>query len=236
MNCKFLIPLLTQRQTIFEYLNIPLFNAQPRKFKIINTTADYQIEYFHVDTDGDSLPSINERIYFFEKDGDGNFTIFTWLLRLILTDDSEEPYQFTGGEILYLTAKFPFNKFDLFTMQTELPKVDKELEKVDLDDIKVFPNPYIAAHEFEPALPPNVTSGRGERKIYFSNLPQKSTVYIFTSRGDLVRKLEVDNPLSNGTIVWDLKTRENLNVAFGVYFYVVESEAGTKRGKLAIIK
>jgi hypothetical protein len=220
----------------FEDLGFPNLGPEPRKFKIINSTADYKIEYFHVDTDGDSLPSVNERIYFFEKDGEGNFTLFTWLLRLVLTDDSEEPYQFVGGEILFLDAKFPFNKFDLFAFQTELSKVDSEKEKMDVNNVIVYPHPYIAAHPFEPALPPNVTSGRGERKIFFSNLPQKSTVYIFTARGDLVRKLEVDNPLTSGTIEWDLKTRENLNVAFGVYFYVVESEAGTKRGKLAIIK
>ena len=217
----------------FEYLGIP---AEPRKFKIINSTGGYKIDFFHVDSDGDSLPSVNERIYFFEKDVDGEFTIFTWLLRLVLIDDSEEPYVFKGGEILFLRAKFPFNKFDLFAFQTELPKIDVALEKSDLDNIKVFPNPYIAAHEFEAALPPNVTSGRGERKIYFSNLPQRSKVHIFTSRGDLVRTLENDNSLTNGTIIWDLKTRENLDIAFGVYFYVVESDAGIKRGKLAVIK
>jgi hypothetical protein len=221
---------------IFQYLNNPFFDPQPRKFKIVNTTGDYKIEYFHADTDNDSLPSVGERIYFFEKDGEGNFTVFTWLLRLVLTDDSEDPYVFKGSEILFLSAKFPFNKFDILAFQTEVPKIDKEKEKTDLDNIKVYPNPYIAANEFEPALPPNVTSGRGERKIFFSNLPLKSKIHIFTARGDLVRTLEADNPMTNGTVTWDLKTRENLDIAFGIYFYVVESDAGIKRGKLAVIK
>ena len=35
---------------------------------------------------------------------------------------------------------------------------------------------------------------------------------------------------------WNLKTKENLDIAFGVYFYVLESPVGTKTGKIAIIK
>jgi len=34
----------------------------------------------------------------------------------------------------------------------------------------------------------------------------------------------------------DLKTYENLDVSFGVYFYVVESPVGNATGKIAIIK
>jgi hypothetical protein len=211
----------------------------PRKFEIYNTTGGYKIEYLHLDRNGDMLPSVNpgqtERILFYERDREGNFTIFTWQLVVKLADDNE-PYAFEGGEILTLTAKFPFNKFDLFTFQTETEKIDMPQARNDLNDVIVYPNPYIAAHEFEPGLPPSVTSGRGERRMYFTNLPIDSKIYIFTSRGDLVRTLEGGWDLNNGTVIWDLKTRENLDVAFGVYFYVVESEVGVKRGKLAIIK
>ena len=90
--------------------------------------------------------------------------------------------------------------------------------------------------EFEPPLPPSVTSGRGERRIYFTHLPQNAKIYIFTARGEHVATLEGDNSLFNGTITWDLKTKENLDIAYGVYFYVVDSPAGKKRGKFAVIK
>ena len=39
-----------------------------------------------------------------------------------------------------------------------------------------------------------------------------------------------------GTVSWNLKTKENLDIAFGIYFYVIESPIGTKTGKIAIIK
>ena len=42
--------------------------------------------------------------------------------------------------------------------------------------------------------------------------------------------------MRNGVVSWNLKTKENLDIAFGVYFYVVESSVGNKTGKIAIIK
>ena len=48
--------------------------------------------------------------------------------------------------------------------------------------------------------------------------------------------LQHDGSINNGTVSWNLRSKENLDVAFGVYFYVVESSVGTKTGKIAIIK
>ena len=44
------------------------------------------------------------------------------------------------------------------------------LPQENLNNVKVVPNPYIAATKFESPLPPGITSGRGERKIEFQNL------------------------------------------------------------------
>jgi hypothetical protein len=85
-------------------------------------------------------------------------------------------------------------------------------------------------------LPSGITSGRGERKIDFIHLPAQSRVHIFTSRGDRITTLVHDGNIEDGSVSWNLKTEENLDVAFGVYFYVVESPVGTKTGKIAIIK
>ena len=56
-----------------------------------------------------------------------------------------------------------------------------------LNNIRVVPNPYIAATKFESPLPPGVTSGRGERKIEFQNLPNDASIKIFTSRGQHIK-------------------------------------------------
>ena len=106
-----------------------------------------------------------------------------------------------------------------------------------MDKIRIYPNPYVVAHAHEAPLPPTITSGRGERKITFTHLPKDSKIYIFTSRGELVNTLipQLSSEF-DGTAAWDLKNLENLDVAYGVYFYVVESPVGDKKGKIAIIK
>jgi hypothetical protein len=60
-------------------------------------------------------------------------------------------------------------------------------------------------------------------------------ISIFTSRGDHIRTIYQDGSTSS-TVTWDVKTKENLDIAYGVYFYVVESSAGQRTGKIAVIK
>jgi hypothetical protein len=43
--------------------------------------------------------------------------------------------------------------------------------------------------------------------------------------------------INDGSVDWDLRSRENIEVAYGVYFYLVDAPGvGKKTGKLAIIK
>jgi hypothetical protein len=53
-----------------------------------------------------------------------------------------------------------------------------------------------------------------------------------------VRTLVHGGDLRNGSETWDLRTKEGLDVAFGVYFYVVEADALARKkiGRLAIVK
>ena len=144
---------------------------------------------------------------------------------------------FGSGDTLFISMTKPFRKGDVYTFSTPVPEVNKEITKTSMDDIRVVPNPYIAANEFESPLPPGITSGRGERKVFFQNVPSDAKIYIFTSRGQHLRTLEHSGNMFTGTVTWDLKTKENLDIAYGVYFYIVDSPAGGKQsGKLAVIK
>ena len=78
---------------------------------------------------------------------------------------------------------------------------------------------------------------RGERRIDFIHLPQRATIRIYTIRGDLVDVIEHASSIENSAASWDLRTREGLDVAFGIYVYHVDArELGEKIGKFAIIK
>ena len=121
-------------------------------------------------------------------------------------------------------------------MTPSLPKVDQAKAASQLDRVKVVPNPYVSATTHELPLPPGVTSGRGERRIDFIRVPVDAVINIFTARGEHVVTLRSGGVSENGVVAWNLKSKENLDVAFGVYFYMLESAAGTKSGKIAIIK
>ncbi|NOY79173.1 MAG: hypothetical protein GXO76_15075, partial [Calditrichaeota bacterium] len=53
----------------------------------------------------------------------------------------------------------------------------------------------------------------------------------------LVKTLEHNSPIFDGSEAWDLTTKDGLDVAYGVYIYHVDAgKLGEKIGKLALIK
>ncbi len=115
-------------------------------------------------------------------------------------------------------------------------RIDNDLAKEQLDKIKVVPNPYVVTHAGEQRLLSTQTSGRGEREIRFTYVPPGSKISIFTVRGELVRTLFTES-LYVGDVYWNLRSEENIDVAFGIYVFVIDApNIGTKIGKFALIK
>jgi hypothetical protein len=101
-----------------------------------------------------------------------------------------------------------------------------ELADADLQAIRVVPNPFIAANE--------ITRGEGRQAILFTNLPPQATIRIFTISGNLVRILEHTD--GSGTEEWDVRTRFDLLVASGnYYFHVTTPDGRTHLGRFAVI-
>jgi hypothetical protein len=67
-------------------------------------------------------------------------------------------------------------------------------------------------------------------------VPKTCTIRIYTLAGELVEKINHNSALDDGKAFWDLRTKDNMNIAYGLYFYHVDSPAGTKTGKFAVIK
>ena len=114
-------------------------------------------------------------------------------------------------------------------------RVDNNEAQNDLQNITVVPNPYRAAASWETASP--FAFGRGERRIYFNNLPQKCTIRIYTVRGYLVDSIYHDSIAENGSESWDLVSKDGMDVAYGIYVYHVDAPGiGEHIGKFALIK
>ncbi len=138
------------------------------------------------------------------------------------------------GDVFYVSTTKPFRTGEYFEFLTASPGLDKNKAKTDLDEIAVVPNPYVGSASWEP-----VTNdvGRGERRIYFINLPAQCTIRIYTISGHLVKILEHNSGATDGQESWDLISKDGMNVAYGVYIFHVDAPGiGEKIGRFALIK
>jgi hypothetical protein len=94
-------------------------------------------------------------------------------------------------------------------------------------DVKVAPNPFKRVSGW--------TTPGDEYKLMFFNLPQKCTIRIFTVSGNLVRVIEHNNP-NSGCEFWDQFTDSRMRVASGIYLYSVESDVGSAKGTILIVR
>ena len=97
----------------------------------------------------------------------------------------------------------------------------------DAVNVSVFPNPFRRTSGFPSTSDAN--------SIVFNNLPARATIRIYTSSGELIRVLEHDDP-DSGQAVWDQLSTARQRTAPGIYFWTVQSEAGTAQGTIVIIK
>lgn len=88
-----------------------------------------------------------------------------------------------------------------------------------LKDVRVVPNPYYAFSAYEQTQIDNT--------VKLTNLPPSCTVKIYTVNGQLVKKIERDEPLAadhTTEVRWDLKNDVGVPIASGVY--VIHIDAG----------
>ena len=216
------------------------FPSKPVNFKVFNVSTQQYIHFGFLEVDGtDGVLSVNgafrDRVIFLEPDQNGKLK-YTWWFYLVDTPDPTAGTRLPkSGDKLNILLKKPFLSSDKYTFVAKTSKVDPSQEQADLDNIKVVPNPYVASASWEPKNPYN--SGRGPRSLHFTHLPPKCTIRIFTVNGELVNEIQHDSQINSGAEDWNMLTKDNLSISYGVYVYQVEVPGiGTKIGKFAVIK
>lgn len=138
------------------------------------------------------------------------------------------------GDEYLLALNVPFSSFDVFTFSTQ-GQIVAGNNADNGGTPYVVPNPYLGAASFEPQR--FAVTGRGERRIEFRGLSEQAIVRIFTVTGELVQTLEHDGDITSGMVAWNMRSKDNLEVAPGLYIYHVEAD-GAKAfiGKFAILK
>ncbi|HET6566982.1 MAG TPA: T9SS type A sorting domain-containing protein [Rhodothermales bacterium] len=139
------------------------------------------------------------------------------------------------GTHTYLEAPFtitfhpalPPTPVDQYAFSVTAPQAGVDtLLTASVDDINVFPNPYMGFSRLE--------TSRQTKFVTFTHLPEKATIRIFTLAGTMVRTLDHDSPSQFEE--WDLTNQDDVPVASGVYFVHVETDNGDKVLKLALVQ
>jgi hypothetical protein len=217
----------------------PVYDPLPVKFSVIAHTAtgDKKLKFLFFDSDGDQTlshnPATHESILILTGPDNLPFTKrITWTIEM--TGDNDATVNPTLGDRFDLFVKRPFSPTDVFIFTATGEQV-KAVNANGADGAPyVVPNPYVGAASFEPS--PFGVQGRGDRRIEFRNLPQSCVIRIYTVRGELVQTLRHDGS-TNGYVPWDLRSKDNLDVAPGLYIFQVESPGRPSSiGKFALIK
>ena len=212
----------------------------PVKYKVENVTSGIPIEVItnlqERAATNDSAWTLGEEIVFYKTGSPGGQgSPITW--SLVISPSADSIQTLPGiNDALMLYTKRPYTTEDVFTIETKAGFINNQDAANKMDNIYVVPNPYVGANEIEPA---NKLSGqnRGERRIYFENLPTKCTIRIYTLSGELVTTLEHESGSDNGREFWNLLNHDGFSVAYGVYLAHIDApDVGEKLIKFALIK
>jgi hypothetical protein len=216
--------------------------GKPVNFTVLDAETRQRIPFGFYEADGAdgvfsgyTLKRSSDEITVLSRDTDGVW-LGSWIVKLATGADDSLRSNPTEGDTLRVRLAKPFLAHDVFEFTMQNESIDEAAAKDAMDRIRVVPNPYIVANSFEPQNP--YANGRGPREIHFTHLPAVCTIKIFNLRGQLVRSLDHNTAsLADGTEIWDMQTKDNLDVAYGVYvFHVDAGDAGQKIGKFAIVK
>jgi hypothetical protein len=107
----------------------------------------------------------------------------------------------------------------------------------DAGRVYVVPNPATTESMQPWSLAPNNLDPTGI-KVEFRHLPwARGTIRVYTLAGDLVSELPFDGAGGNGTIEWDLVSRNGQDVTSGIYLFSVEADGFDRKiGKFVVIR
>lgn len=219
--------------------------SQPVQSNVIIKNLTEEIDHFQFifrDQDNDKMFGENDAVFLAAGDSAckraesfANLNV-SWSITFIkdttIAEVNQKPPMI--GDVYKLATKKTFRKGEYFEFTSAGQQFSKSIANSQLEKIAVVPNPYTGAASWEPVT---VEVGRGERKIFFTHLPNKCTIRIYTINGMHVKTLEHDSVITDGQESWNLVSKDGMDIAFGIYVFHVDAPGiGEKIGKFAIIK
>jgi len=227
------------------YLKVRTVQLQPKpvNFKVYNLSNEKFIDFAFWEVHGSdgvfSSDYNNQDLIILMENNENDSLIVTWEFKTVYDERLKAP---AAGDTATIILKKPFLSSMMLEFTSKKESIDDDLVAAHMEDIKVVPNPYIVTNSWEPLNP--YSSGHGPRHLHFIHLPPQCTIKIFNVRGQLVDVIEHNSITSgdnmniwNGTEIWDMLTKDELDIAYGVYVYHVDAgKHGQKIGKFCVIK
>jgi hypothetical protein len=213
--------------------------AKPAKFRVYaaTDTGETQMRFHFRDGDNDGTLSLATdfiEVLTHPVTDTLDARAFTWRVQLDTVGQGTRGPLVppAAGDVWHMKVAVPFEAGDAFTYSTRAESAP--VASGQSSHPYVVPNPYLGAASFEPA-PFNI-KGRGERRVEFRDLARDATVRIYTVHGDLVQTLH-QNGSMDGFLAWNLRTKDNLDLAPGLYIFHVDAPGQSQFvGKFAVVK
>lgn len=215
--------------------------ANPRQLDVsfVEDSADGSANHlWDMGWDGSAFASLGGREYTFIHNttyspgtfyDDNNWAPVTNVLYAFWPKDRGSHTYLEGAFTMEIVPNFVNLPGDEFTFTAPTANSSKELEKIDVEKINVFPNPYYGTHHRELT--------RDNHYVTFNHLPNKATIRIFDLSGVLVKTIK--HEASSGQFDrWNLLNENGYPVASGIYLiYIDMPDLGkTKMLKLAVVQ
>ena len=138
----------------------------------------------------------------------------------------------------------PFDQRSVVQLVATPFSTNATVSKADLERVSVVPNPYIARSDIDQL------SGRTPfARIYFTGVPEQGILRVYSVSGQFLQELTwtkndllyQGNNAPTGDLPFNLRTREGLDMASGLYLYVLTATGASgngqvQRGKFVIIR
>jgi hypothetical protein len=135
-----------------------------------------------------------------------------------------------------------FSPGDRWVFDLTPPVSGEEITQVtdsSLAAVRVVPNPFIVYSQYQTSI--------GDSRILFTNVPPTGTLRVYTISGQFVQQITwTPSDLSGtGDLAWNLKSRENIDIASGLYIWTITAPSDptnassatlTARGKFVVIR
>ena len=221
--------------------------------KVVDEDTDEEIQFNAERADGYAIQAGVDRPVWVDEykpqETEGYFRIFIRGAYVYIKDPNGE---ISAGDVFTVEmggVSAPRDG-DEFLLTTKEETLDAANIESDLGKIRVVPNPYFVTNR--------AVTSEGTDKIFFTHLPPRCTIRIYTLAGELVRTIEHESAApyhpdvapedrslqgdKGGTEPFVLLNRYNQALASGIYIYHVEARdesdtvVGNKIGRFAIIR